>query len=85
LHYLVELKRVEKADVVTVVLPEYIPDAWWEHVLHGQTAQFLKLALLFKPGFVVVSVPFHEHGHEVVDPLLPPEPARELARSESTL
>ena len=59
LHYLVELKRVERADVVTVVLPEYIPSSWWEHILHGQSAQFLKLALLFKPGFVVVSVPYH--------------------------
>ncbi len=59
LHYLAELKRVEHADIVTVVLPEYIPDAWWQHILHGQSAQFLKLSLLFRPGFVVVSVPFH--------------------------
>ena len=81
LHYLMELKRVEKADVVTVVLPEYIPDAWWEHVLHGQTAQFLKLALLFKPGFVVVSVPFHEHGHEIVDPMLLPDDGGSAWRS----
>ena len=59
LKYLAELKRAERADVVTVVLPEYVPDTWWEHVLHGQSAQFLKLALLFRPGFVVVSVPYH--------------------------
>ncbi|MCC7371385.1 MAG: APC family permease [Chloroflexi bacterium] len=59
LHYLAELKRIEQADIVTVVLPEYIPRAWWQHILHGQSAQFLKLALLFKPGYVVVSVPYH--------------------------
>jgi amino acid transporter len=64
LHYLAELKRVERAEVVTVVLPEYIPDAWWQHILHGQSAQFLKLALLFRPGFVVVSVPCHTNGDE---------------------
>jgi amino acid transporter len=62
LHYLAELKRVERADVVTVVLPEYVPDSWWEHFLHGQSAQFLKLALLFRPGFVVISVPYHEEA-----------------------
>jgi hypothetical protein len=45
---------------VTVVLPEYVPDSWWEHLLHGQSAQFLKLSLLFTPGFVVTSVPSHE-------------------------
>jgi len=59
LHYLAELKRLERADVVTVVLPEYVPRVWWHHILHGQSAQFLKLALLFRPGFVVVSVPSH--------------------------
>src|SRR5690349_9657373 len=51
-----ELKRNEEADLVTVVLPEYVPDHWWEHILHGQSAQFLKLALLFTPGFVVTSI-----------------------------
>ena len=60
LQYLTELKRAEQAEIVTVVLPEYVPDTWWEHFLHGQSAQFLKLALLFLPGFVVVSVPYHE-------------------------
>jgi hypothetical protein len=60
MHFLAELKRNEGADLVTVVLPEYVPDRWWEHVLHGQSAQFLKLALLFTPGFVVTSVPTHE-------------------------
>ncbi|MHB1415795.1 MAG: APC family permease [Chloroflexota bacterium] len=62
LSYITELKRVEAADVVTVVLPEYVPNAWWEHLLHGQSAQFLKLALYFKPGFVVTSVPYHENA-----------------------
>jgi hypothetical protein len=59
LQYLAELKRHEDAEVVTVVLPEYVPDSWWQHLLHGQSAQFLKLSLLFKPGFVVTSVPVH--------------------------
>ena len=59
LQYLAELKRLERAEIVTVVLPEYVPDTWWQHLLHGQSAQFLKLSLLFTPGFVVTSVPVH--------------------------
>jgi amino acid transporter len=59
LQYLAELRRHEQAEIVTVVLPEYVPDTWWQHLLHGQSAQFLKLSLLFTPGFVVTSVPIH--------------------------
>jgi hypothetical protein len=71
LQYLEELKKKENWDVVTVVLPEYIPDSWWEHTLHGQSAQVLKLSLLFTPGFVVTSVPSHEDGDESQDILVP--------------
>jgi amino acid transporter len=60
LQYLLQVKKELQPDVVTVVLPEYVPDSWWEHLLHGQSAQFLKLSLLFTPGFVVTSVPSHE-------------------------
>lgn len=64
LQYLAELKRHEGAEVVTVVLPEFVPDIWWQQLLHGQSAQFLKLSLLFKPGFVVTSVPVHAGERE---------------------
>lgn len=60
LRFLADLKELEHADVVTVVLPEYVPNSWWAHVLHSQSALRLKGALLFAPGFVVTSVPTHE-------------------------
>jgi hypothetical protein len=44
---------------VTVVLPEFIPRHWWEHLLHNQTAFYFKRLLLFEPNVVVTSVPFH--------------------------
>jgi amino acid transporter len=64
LQYLSELKRHERAETVTVVLPEYVPDSIWQQLLHGQAAQFLKLSLLFTPGFVVTSVPVHPEAEE---------------------
>jgi amino acid transporter len=48
-------------DTLLVVLPEYVPGRWWEHLLHNQTALRLKAKLLFQPGVIVVSVPYHVH------------------------
>jgi amino acid transporter len=45
--------------VVTVVLPELVPQHWWQNLLHNQTALFFKRILLFEPEVVVTSVPFH--------------------------
>jgi amino acid transporter len=50
---------------VTIVLPEFVPAHWWEHLLHNQTAARLKLALYARPGVVVVNVPYHLTGDTV--------------------
>ena len=50
---------------MTVVLPELVPRHWWENLLHNQTALFFKRILLFEPGVVVTSVPFHLSAPEV--------------------
>ena len=46
-------------DIVTVLIPEFVVKRWWEHILHNQTALFLKGRLLFREGVVVTSVPYH--------------------------
>ncbi len=46
-------------DVVTVVIPEFVVNHWWEHLLHNQSALLLKGRLLFRKGTVVISVPYH--------------------------
>ena len=45
--------------VVTVVLPELVPQHWWQNLLHNQSALFFKRILLFEPDVVVTSVPYH--------------------------
>ena len=45
--------------VVTVILPEFIPARWWQHLLHNQSSLLLKGALLFRRGIIVTSVPYH--------------------------
>ncbi|HEU4403060.1 MAG TPA: APC family permease [Candidatus Polarisedimenticolia bacterium] len=46
-------------EMVTVVLPEFVTAHWWEGLFHNQSAFLIKGALLFLPGVVVTSVPFH--------------------------
>jgi amino acid transporter len=59
LAYLDSLRRQHPSETLMVVLPEFVPSRWWEHLLHNQTALLLKAALLFHPGIVVTSVPYH--------------------------
>src|SRR5437016_6202892 len=62
LNYIDRVKRSSPGDVVTIVLPEFVPAKWWQNLLHNQNTLFLKGALLFKKGVVVTNVPYHlEH------------------------
>jgi hypothetical protein len=44
---------------VTVIIPEFVVEHWWENFLHNQNALRLKAALLGVPWVVVISIPFH--------------------------
>ncbi len=58
LEYLDNLQSRDDAMMVTVVLPEFIPRRWWQHLLHNQTALLIKGALLFRKNTVVTDVPY---------------------------
>lgn len=59
LRYIHRVERKRDDDVVTIVLPEFVPKKWWQHLLHNQSSLLLKGALLFKEGVVVTNVPYH--------------------------
>jgi hypothetical protein len=59
LDYIDTLQRHDPAQLITIVIPEFVPRRWWHHLLHNQTALAIKGALLFRRGIVVVDVPFH--------------------------
>jgi len=59
LEYIEQTERERPDDYVTVILPEFVPAKWWQHLLHNQRALLIKGALLFRPNTVVTSVPFH--------------------------
>lgn len=59
LRHIDRLVRKHDTDLVTVVLPEFVPARWWQHLLHNQSSLMLKGALLFKERVIVTSVPYH--------------------------
>jgi len=59
------LQYIDKVDaqrqpneVITIVVPEFVPRKRWHHLLHTQAAINLRLALRSKPGIVVTDVPY---------------------------
>ncbi len=59
LAYIDTMHERHPGDTLTVILPEFVVDHWWEYFLHNQTPFRLKAALLFRPGIVVTDVPQH--------------------------
>ena len=59
LAYLDVLQRQDPTRPVLVVLSEFVPQHWWENLLHNQTALRLKLRLFARPNTIVADVPYH--------------------------
>ena len=71
MEYVRAVRRSSPRDVVVVYVPEYVVSHWWERLLHNQTALWLKSRLLFTPGVVIASVPFHLHYDDRLDVPVP--------------
>ncbi len=48
----------QPGETITILVPQFVPKHWWTNVLHAQTAVWLRLALMFKPGIVITNVPY---------------------------
>jgi amino acid transporter len=46
-------------EMLTIVVPQFVPAHWWQRFLHMNTAQILQQALLRKSDIVVMEVPYH--------------------------
>lgn len=45
-------------EIITIIVPQFVPRHWWHNLLHTQTAMLLRVMLLFKPGIVITDVPY---------------------------
>ena len=50
--------KISSDEIITVVVPEFIPNRWWHNFLHMQNATWLRLAMRHVPGVVVVDVSY---------------------------
>jgi amino acid transporter len=57
--YIEALDRTQPNQMVTVVLPEFVPKRFWQRFLHNQLSTRLKKALIDRRNTVVVDVPYH--------------------------
>ena len=49
----------QTGDILTVVVPEFLPEKPWQNILHMQTVFFLRLGLLGLRNIVIIEVPYH--------------------------
>lgn len=56
------IERIEEQlgphDILTIVMPHFVPARWWHTFLHNQTALAIRLAFLFRKSTVVADVPY---------------------------
>ena len=59
LDYIDTLEQVTKPnEIITIVVPQFIPKYWWERFLHTRTAESLRESLLHRDNIVITEVPY---------------------------
>ncbi len=59
LQYIEEvLARRQPGEIVTIVVPQFVSRHWWTSLLHMNTANLLRMALLFKRNLVITNAPY---------------------------
>ncbi|MBL8055834.1 MAG: APC family permease [Anaerolineales bacterium] len=55
-------KQRQPGEVLTVVVPQFVPERPWHNLLHMQTAVILQIGLLGLRNIVITEVPYHIEG-----------------------
>lgn len=61
LQYIDEVHKQTRNEMISIVIPEFVPPKWYHQFLHNQTTFVLKAFLSLKRGKVVTSVRYHLH------------------------
>lgn len=46
-------------EIITIIVPQFIPEHWWATYLHTRTAESLRKVLLNRDNIVITEVPYH--------------------------
>lgn len=59
LEYIESVYRLRQPnEMILVVVPQFVSRRWWTGILHNQTAFLLRMALLTRPGIIIIEVPY---------------------------
>ena len=59
LDYIDEIEAVTQPNqIITIVVPQFVPRHWWQNFLHTRTAETLRKALLTRDNIVITEVPY---------------------------
>lgn len=59
LEYIEDIdKDRQPNEIITIVVPQFVPQRWSHNLLHTQAALFLRMALINKPGIVITDVTY---------------------------
>ncbi|MBN2147515.1 MAG: APC family permease, partial [Anaerolineales bacterium] len=62
LAYLAQVEaRKRDNETITIVVPSFVPKAWWANLLHMRTAETLRKVLRSKEDLVIIEVPYQVH------------------------
>ena len=61
-----ELDAERPDDVITVVIPEFVVEHWWDTVLHNQSAVVLRAKLRQRPNTAITLIPVQVSEHRAV-------------------
>ena len=59
MQYLDSAERVRDDDIITVILPEFVPARWWHNILHNAAGWLLRFRLFFRKDIVIVSIRYY--------------------------
>jgi len=61
-RYLEVAQEEDPESVFVVLLPEHVPDHWWERILYNQNAHRIRAALVGRKDLDVLDVPYRPEG-----------------------
>jgi hypothetical protein len=59
MQYLDSASRVRHDDLITVILPEFVPAKWWHNFLHNASGWLLRIRLFYRKDVVIVSLRYY--------------------------
>lgn len=59
LEYIDKISAIQAPnEIITIIVPQFVPKHWWTNLLHMRTAESLRKALMHRKNIVITEVPY---------------------------